>query len=107
MDKMTLGPALSTLQGQYTTEYPMQMAGAVLAVIPLVVMFFLFQKQFIEGGGTNPVLKDKNTKKNGAVALIKIENMTNATAPYSLHLIKYSFIFLYSKSGILCHLSLK
>ena len=49
MDKMTLGPALSTLQGQYTTEYPMQMAGAVLAVLPLVVMFFIFQKQFIEG----------------------------------------------------------
>ena len=36
-------------QGQYTTEYPMQMAGAVLAVLPLVVMFFIFQKQFIEG----------------------------------------------------------
>ena len=33
MEKMTLGPALSTLQGQYTTEYPMQMAGAVLAVV--------------------------------------------------------------------------
>lgn len=49
MDKMTLGPALSTLQGQYTSEYPMQMAGAVLAVLPLVVMFFIFQKQFIEG----------------------------------------------------------
>lgn len=49
MNKMTLGPALSTLQGQYTTEYPMQMAGAVLAVLPLVVMFFIFQKQFIEG----------------------------------------------------------
>lgn len=47
--KMTLGPALSTLQGQYTTEYPMQMAGAVLAVVPLIVIFFLFQKQFIEG----------------------------------------------------------
>lgn len=46
---MTLGPALSTLQGQYTTEYPMQMAGAVLAVVPLIVIFFLFQKQFIEG----------------------------------------------------------
>ena len=27
----------------------MQMAGAVLAVLPLVVMFFIFQKQFIEG----------------------------------------------------------
>lgn len=49
MEKMTLGPALLTLQGQYTTEYPMQMAGAVLAVVPLIVIFFLFQKQFIEG----------------------------------------------------------
>lgn len=48
-NKMTLGPALSTLRGQYTTQYPMQMAGAVMAVIPLVVLFFIFQKQFIEG----------------------------------------------------------
>lgn len=46
---MTLGPALSTLQGQYTTQYPMQMAGAVMAVIPIIVLFFIFQKQFIEG----------------------------------------------------------
>jgi multiple sugar transport system permease protein len=49
MDKMTLGPALSTLEGQYRTEYPMQMAGAVMAVIPLVIFFFIFQKQFLEG----------------------------------------------------------
>ena len=48
-DKMILGPALATLQGQYTTQYPMQMAGAVLAVVPLVILFFIFQKQFIEG----------------------------------------------------------
>ena len=46
---MTLGPALSTLQGQYTTKNPMQMAGAVMAVIPIIVLFFIFQKQFIEG----------------------------------------------------------
>lgn len=46
---MTLGPALSTLQGQHTTQYPMQMAGAVMAVIPIIVLFFIFQKQFIEG----------------------------------------------------------
>lgn len=46
---MTLGPALSTLQGQYTTKYPMQMAGAAMAVIPIIVLFFIFQKQFIEG----------------------------------------------------------
>ena len=37
------------IRDRYTTEYPMQMAGAVLAVLPLVVMFFIFQKQFIEG----------------------------------------------------------
>ncbi len=48
-DKMTLGPALSSLQGRYATEYPLQMAGAVMAVIPLVLMFFFFQKYFIQG----------------------------------------------------------
>lgn len=46
---MTLGPSLSTLQGQYTTDYPAQMAGAVMAVIPMVLLFFIFQKQFVEG----------------------------------------------------------
>lgn len=47
--KMTLAPALSTLQGQHLNDYPAQMAGAVLAVIPMIVLFFTFQKQFIEG----------------------------------------------------------
>lgn len=47
--KMTLAPALSTLQGQYGTRYPMQMAGAVMAVLPIIILFFIFQKQFIEG----------------------------------------------------------
>lgn len=47
--KMTLAPALSTLKGQYATNYPAQMAGAVMAVIPMIVLFFIFQKQFIEG----------------------------------------------------------
>ena len=47
--KMTLAPALSTRQGQHTTDYPAQRAGAVMAVIPLIVLFFVFQKQFIEG----------------------------------------------------------
>ncbi|WP_367565249.1 carbohydrate ABC transporter permease [Lacrimispora sp.] len=47
--KMTLAPALSTLQGQYINDYPAQMAGSVLAVIPMIALFFIFQKQFIEG----------------------------------------------------------
>lgn len=48
-DKMILAPALATLQGQFTTNYAIQMAGAVMAVIPVIIMFFVFQKQFIEG----------------------------------------------------------
>lgn len=48
-DKMILAPALATLQGQFTTNYSIQMSGAVMAVIPVIIMFFIFQKQFIEG----------------------------------------------------------
>lgn len=48
-EMMTLAPALSMLKGQYATNYPSQMAGAVMAVIPMIVLFFIFQKQFIEG----------------------------------------------------------
>ena len=48
-DKMTLAPALSLLRGQFTTNFPVQMAGAVMSVIPMIVLFFIFQKQFIEG----------------------------------------------------------
>lgn len=48
-EKMTLAPALSLLQGQYTTNFPVQMAGAVLSVIPMIILFIIFQKQFIEG----------------------------------------------------------
>lgn len=47
--KMTLAPALSLLKGQYATNYPGQMAGAVMSVIPMIILFFVFQKQFIEG----------------------------------------------------------
>ncbi len=46
---MILGPALASLQGQYTNDFPGQMAGSVMAVIPMIVLFFVFQKQFIEG----------------------------------------------------------
>lgn len=48
-DKMTLSAALSFMQGQYVTDYPSIMAGAILAVIPMIIIFAIFQKQFIEG----------------------------------------------------------
>lgn len=47
--KMTLSAVLANLTGQYSTEYPTLMAGSLMAVIPLVVLFAIFQKQFIEG----------------------------------------------------------
>lgn len=43
------------LQGQYTTNYPQLMAGAVLAIIPMIILFMAFQKQFIEGIATTGV----------------------------------------------------
>lgn len=48
-EKMTLTAGLSTLSGQYGTDYPLMMAGAFLACIPLIIIFLIFQKQFIEG----------------------------------------------------------
>ncbi|MCL6547910.1 MAG: carbohydrate ABC transporter permease [Alicyclobacillus sp.] len=47
--KMTLASGLPYLQGEYVTDYPVLMAGALLSVWPMIVMFFIFQKQFVEG----------------------------------------------------------
>lgn len=49
MNKMTLASGLASLQGQVLTDYPVMMAGAFLAMIPMIVLYSLFQKQFVEG----------------------------------------------------------
>ena len=49
MGKVTLSAGLSTLRGQFTTNYPVLMAGSMLAMIPMVILYLLFQRQFIEG----------------------------------------------------------
>lgn len=46
---MPLSAALAKLQGQFVTNYPELMAASLLACIPMVVIYLLFQKQFIEG----------------------------------------------------------
>ncbi|GHO85081.1 carbohydrate ABC transporter permease [Dictyobacter formicarum] len=48
-DKMTLTVGLASLQGEHGTNFPVMMAGAVLASWPMLVMFIIFQKSFIEG----------------------------------------------------------
>jgi len=49
IDKMTLAAGLASLQGQHSTNYPVMMAGTVLAIWPMIVVFLIFQKQFVEG----------------------------------------------------------
>lgn len=45
---MTLSAGLASLQGQHSTNYPILMAGAVLAIWPMILVFILFQKQFTQ-----------------------------------------------------------
>lgn len=49
LNMMTLSAGLSTLNGQYTTNFPVLMAGSLVAMVPMVLLYLLFQKQFIEG----------------------------------------------------------
>ena len=48
-DKLTLSSGLSTLRGQFAVNYPNLMAGSVLAMVPMIVIYIIFQRQFIEG----------------------------------------------------------
>lgn len=51
-DKMTVSAGLTALQGQYVTNYPVLMAGGVLATLPVIAIFAVLQKRFIEGIAT-------------------------------------------------------
>ena len=55
MDKMTLSAGLAMLIGEHTTYYPQVMAGGIIAILPMIIIFFLFQKQFVEGIATTGV----------------------------------------------------
>lgn len=46
---MTLSSGLSTLKGQFTTNYPVLMAGSLFAMLPMLILYLIFQKQFVEG----------------------------------------------------------
>ena len=48
-DMMTLPVALSRLLGSFFVEYGIVMAGATLAALPLIIVFFVAQRQIIEG----------------------------------------------------------
>lgn len=49
INKMSLAPGLSVLQGICYTNKGALMAGSVIATVPMVILYFIFQKQFMEG----------------------------------------------------------
>ena len=46
---MTLPVGLATLHGRYTTEWGMVMAGAVVSVLPIVLVYLAAQRAFVRG----------------------------------------------------------
>lgn len=53
LDKMTLSSGLVNLMGQYSVDYPQLMAGSLIAIVPMIILFLVFQKQFVEGIATS------------------------------------------------------
>ena len=47
--KFTLSAGLATLRGMNTTDFPMLMAGSLLAMLPMIILYLIFQRQFVEG----------------------------------------------------------
>jgi multiple sugar transport system permease protein len=52
-NSMPLSSALAKLQGQFNTNYPELMAASILACLPMIVIYLLFQKHFIQGIATS------------------------------------------------------
>ena len=46
-DKMTVPLGLATFQGAHSTEWTLLMAGNVMSLIPMLVIFFAAQRYFI------------------------------------------------------------
>lgn len=54
-NKTTLASALAKMNGQYQQKYPELMMAALIASVPMIIIYILFQRQFIEGIATSGV----------------------------------------------------
>lgn len=52
-NKTTLASALAKMNGQYSQKYPELMMAALIACVPMIIIYIFFQKQFIEGIATS------------------------------------------------------
>ncbi|CAM3345991.1 MULTISPECIES: carbohydrate ABC transporter permease [Paenibacillus] len=50
-----LSIGISSFQGQHSTDYPLLMAGAVMATLPIIILFIFLQRYFIEGIAMNGI----------------------------------------------------
>ena len=48
-DRYTLPVALANLMGEHVQDPPLMMAGAVLTILPVVLLFLLLQRYYLEG----------------------------------------------------------
>ena len=49
VDSFTLTAGLALFQGQYVGKWPLLMAGALVSVIPMIILFVVAQRQFVRG----------------------------------------------------------
>jgi multiple sugar transport system permease protein len=49
---LTLQPGLRTLQGAYTSEYGLMMAGAVIVAVPVLILYVLLQRFIVQSVAT-------------------------------------------------------
>ncbi len=49
IDKMTLAAGIASIKGQFFTDYPVIMAASFVAMLPMLLLYLVFQKQFVEG----------------------------------------------------------
>ncbi len=52
-DRMTLSLGLQQFLNEYTVDWTLLMAAAVIFVLPVLVLFFIFQRNFVEGVATS------------------------------------------------------
>lgn len=48
-ENYTLTVGVANLQGEFATDYGVIFSGAALAALPMIIFFFIFQRQFLEG----------------------------------------------------------
>ena len=49
VESLTLTAGLSLFQGQYVGQWPLLMAGALVSVIPMIILFIVAQRHFVRG----------------------------------------------------------